>query len=87
MEGGIKLLLKNYFEGQIHDSDDNPAVPPTFKKKENTEYQQIFEKFIKEQKKIFRSWRESDKEKENAGQGVFKKIIITIILIFSHLFL
>ena len=30
---------------------------------------------------------ETDKEKENAGQGVFKKIIITIILIFSHLFL
>ena len=65
MEGGIKLLLKNYFEGQIHDSDDNPAVLPTFKKKENTEYQQIFEKFIKEQKKIFRSWRESDKELQN----------------------
>lgn len=30
---------------------------------------------------------ETDKEKENADQGVFKKIIITIILIFSHLFL
>jgi len=30
---------------------------------------------------------ETDKEKENAGQGVFKKIIITIILIFFHLFL
>ena len=30
----MKLMLKNYFDGQIHDSDDNPAVPPTFKKKE-----------------------------------------------------
>ena len=37
MEGDGKLFLKNYFAGQIHDSDDNPAVLPTFKKKENKE--------------------------------------------------
>ena len=62
MEGDGKLFLKNYFAGQIHDSDDNPAVLPTFKKKENKEYEQIFEKFIKEQKKTFVSWREADKK-------------------------
>ena len=61
----MKLMLKNYFDGQIHDSDDNPAVPPTFKKKENIEYQQIFKNLITEQKKIFVSWRESDKDLQN----------------------
>ena len=65
MEGDGKLFLKNYFAGQIHDSDDNPAVLPTFKKKENKEYEQIFEKFIKEQKKTFVSWREADKKLQN----------------------
>ena len=59
------IFLKNYFEGQIKDIDDIPAVPPTFKKKENKEYQQIMEKFIKDQKKIFVSWRKEDKQLQN----------------------
>jgi len=59
------FFLKNYFEGQIKDIDEIPAVPPTFKRKENKEYQQIIEKFIKDQKKIFVSWRESDKQLQN----------------------
>ena len=59
------VFLKNYFEGQIKDIDEIPAVPPTFKRKENKEYQQIIEKFIKDQKKIFASWRESDKQLQN----------------------
>ena len=45
------VFLKNYFEGQIKDIDEIPAVPPTFKRMENKEYQQIIEKFIKDQKK------------------------------------
>ena len=27
------IYLENYFQGQIKDIDDIPAVPPTFKKK------------------------------------------------------
>ena len=56
------INIENYFQGQIKDIDDIPAVPSTFKRKENKEYQQIMEKFIREQKKIFVSWRESDKQ-------------------------
>ena len=59
------LLLKNHFEGQIKDMDEIPAVPPTFKRKENKEYQQLMEKFTTAQKKIFSSWRESDKGLQN----------------------
>ena len=46
------IQLENYFQGQIKEVDDIPAIPPTFKKKENKEYQQLMEKFITEQKKF-----------------------------------
>ena len=46
------INIENYFQGQIKDIDDIPAVPSTFKRKENKEYQQLMEKFIREQKKI-----------------------------------
>ena len=59
------IQLENYFQGQIKEVDDIPAIPPTFKKKENKEYQQLMEKFITEQKKIFESWRDSDKQLQN----------------------
>ena len=29
------IQLENYFQGQIKEVDDIPAIPPTFKKKEN----------------------------------------------------
>ena len=56
------INLENYFQGQIKDIDDIPAVPSIFKRKENKEYLQLMEKFIREKKKIFVSWRESDKQ-------------------------
>jgi len=59
------VFLKNYLEGQIKDYDEIPAVPPTFKRKENKEYQNIIENFIKEQKKTFVMWREHDKYLQN----------------------
>ena len=59
------VFLKNYFEGQIKDIDEIPAFPPTFKRMENKEYQQIIEEFIMEQKKNFATWREHDKSLQN----------------------
>lgn len=59
------LFLQNYIDGQLKDNDDNSAVPPTFKKKDNNEINQMMNKFIEEQKKIFKSWRESDKQLQN----------------------
>ena len=47
------IYLENYIQGQLKDIDEIPAVPPTFKKKGNKEYQQLTDKFINEQKPIF----------------------------------
>ena len=56
----IATFLQNNADGQLKDVDENPAVPPNFKKKENKEYQQIMNKFIDVQKKGFAEWRYHD---------------------------
>ena len=48
-----KIYLKNYFEGQIHDLDEIPAVPPTFKKKIIKNINALWKNLLKNKKKIF----------------------------------
>ena len=69
------LFLQNYIDGQLKNNDDNSAVPPTFKKKDNNEINQMMNKFIEEQKKIFKSWRESDKQLQNQKLWIWINII------------
>ena len=59
-------FLHNYFQGQLRGEDDDPALLPiNHKKKSNSEYIFNHNKFINQQKEIFKYWRESDKNLQN----------------------
>ena len=59
-------FLHNYFQGQLRGEDDDPALLPiNHKKKSNSEYIFNHNKFISQQKEIFKDWRESDKNLQN----------------------
>ena len=58
-------FLLNYSQGQIKGDDENPAGLPNFQRKSNKEYLINHEKFVENQKKIFKSWRKDDERLQN----------------------